>query len=52
MAAGAMEVPGLGRPEPLRLMVTAMGDEPLIGVAALRHFMVVLDHGSSTLVRL
>jgi len=35
---------------PFPILVTILGDEPIIGVEVIRHFSVILDHGRRVIV--
>ena len=37
-------------PLPFPVLVTILGDEPIIGVHVIRHFSVILDHGRRVIV--
>ena len=37
-------------PIPFPVLVTILGDEPIIGVHVIRHFSVILDHGRRVIV--
>ena len=40
----------LGRLLPIRIEVSILGGEPIIGVQVIRHFSVILDHGRRVIV--
>ena len=37
-------------PMPFREGITFLGDEPIIGVDVIRHFLITLDHGTRVIV--
>ena len=36
--------------DPIDASVSALGDEPIVGVQVIRHFSVILDHGQRVIV--
>lgn len=49
---GTMEIAGLVGTVPLSVAITLLGDEPLVGMQALRHFSLLIDHGATITISL
>ena len=50
LAPAYLGVVRLGRLDPIAVVVTVLGDEPIVGRNLTNHFTIILDHGQRVIV--